>query len=273
MNVEIKDLSFSYHSHTVLKSISLQTNSKLTAIIGPNAAGKSTFIKCLAGILRPQGAILLDGTPIRQLKRAEISERISYLPQETGSRAILTVLEAVLLGRLNSLSWRVSDEDLTKAFAMLTELGIDGLASKPLNELSGGQLQMVSIAQALIRDPQLLLMDEPTNSLDLFHQLEMFERIREITDEKQLTTIMALHDLNHAARYADYVIVLNQGKIYDCGTPAMVFTEDMITTVYGVYAKVIIADDGIPQIFPLHAMPSRRDVRASRKTHPAAIRV
>lgn len=197
---------------------------------------------------------MLDGTPVQRLKRAELMEMIGYLPQDSGSRAVLTVFEAVLLGRLSCLSWRVSEEDLTMTLEVLEELGIDDLASRPLNELSGGQQQMVSIAQVLVRNPKMLLMDEPTNNLDLHHQLDIFDLIGEISLEKRLTTIMALHDLNHAARYADHIVVLNQGAIYDAGPPAAVFTADMIRAVYGVNAKVMIDDDGLPQITPIHAL-------------------
>jgi iron complex transport system ATP-binding protein len=266
VKLEVENLTFGYHAQHVLHEITMQAGPMLTAVIGPNAAGKSTLIKCLAGILRPKGNVILDGIPIHQLKREELVEMIGYLPQDGGSRAVLTVFEAVLLGRLSCLSWRVSEDDLTLTLEVLEELGIDDLASRPLNELSGGQQQMVSIAQVLVRNPQILLMDEPTNNLDLHHQLDMFDLIREISIEKRLTTIMALHDLNHAARYADHIVVLNQGAIYDAGPPAAVLTAEMIRTVYGVNAKVIIDGDGLPQITPINALNPRRSLR--KRFHP-----
>lgn len=258
MKLEVENLTFGYHAQDVLHGITMQAGPMLTAVIGPNAAGKSTLIKCLAGILRPRGNIILDGTPVQQLKRAELAEMIGYLPQDGGTRAVLTVFEVVLLGRLTSLSWRVSEDDLAMTLAVLEELGIDDLASRPLNELSGGQQQMVSIAQVLVRNPKILLMDEPTNNLDLHHQLDMFDLIREISLEKQLTTIMALHNLNHAARYADYIVVLNQGTLYDAGPPSAVLTAEMIRTVYQVNATVTIDGDGLPQITPINALNPRR---------------
>lgn len=265
MKLDVKNLTFGYHVQDVLHGITMQAGPMLTAVIGPNAAGKSTLFKCLAGILRPRGTIILDGTPIHQLKREELAKIIGYLPQDGGSRAVLTVFEAVLLGRLSCLSWRVSDDDLAMTLEVLEELGIDDLASRSLNELSGGQQQMVSIAQVLVRNPKILLMDEPTNNLDLHHQLDMFDLIRELSIEKRLTTIMALHDLNHAARYADYVVVLNQGAIYDAGPAAAVLTAEMIRTVYGVNAKVTIDGDGLPQITPINALNPKRVGRKRRK--------
>lgn len=261
MKLAVNNLTFGYHAQDVLHGITMQAGPMLTAVIGPNAAGKSTLIKCLAGILRPKGNVTLDGTPIQQLKREELVEMIGYLPQDSGSRAVLTVFEAVLLGRLSGLSWRVSEDDLARTLEALEELGIDDLASRPLNELSGGQQQMVSIAQVLVRNPKILLMDEPTNNLDLHHQLEMFDLIREISLEKQLTTIMALHDLNHAARYAEHIVVLNQGRIYAAGPPAAVLTAEMIRAVYGVNAKVTRDADGPPQITPINALNPGRTGR------------
>jgi iron complex transport system ATP-binding protein len=148
----------------------------------------------------------------------------------------------------------VSDDDLNSTFEVLKDLGIADLALRPLNELSGGQQQMVSIAQALVQRPEILLMDEPTNNLDLQHQLEMLALIKEMTVEKNLVTILALHDLNLAARYADHIVVLYQGQIYTSGDPASVLTAETIRTVYGVHARVSIDDDGIPLITPVNSV-------------------
>lgn len=263
MKLDVHSLSFHYNSHAVLQEISLHSGPMLTAIIGPNAAGKSTLLKCLAGMLHPQGAIMINDTPTSQFKKTELTALLSYLPQQSGNQAALTVLEAVLLGRLSALTWRVSEQDLTLALSFLEELGIDDLASHPLNELSGGQQQMVSIAQALVREPKILLMDEPTNNLDLHHQLELFDMIRDITILRQLTTIMALHDLNHAARYADRIIVLHQGQIYDAGSPADVLTAEMIRNVYRVCARVTHDENGVPFIFPMYSV-SRKHLTSQK---------
>lgn len=255
--IEARDLCFSYKSRNVLRDVSLQTDARLTAVIGPNAAGKTTFIKCLAGILRPSGAILIEGRPMVKWKKADLSEILGYLPQQTDGKALLTVFEAVLLGRLAKLSWRVDDRDLDIALNVLQELGLEHLASRPLNELSGGQQQMVSIAQALAKQPKILLMDEPTNSLDLHRQLEVFELITNLTRTKKLTSILALHDLNFAARFADLLIVLHDGRVHSVGTPEEVLTESLLLTVYGVEARVVYDETGLPQIIPIRAAHPR----------------
>lgn len=251
MIVEIRDLRFSYGRLQVLKNICMAAEPMVTAVIGPNAAGKSTLLKCIAGLLRARGDILLDGRDVKTFGRRDLVKLVSYLPQETNSRAVLTVFEAVLLGRMHMLSWTVGDEDLSTVLKALDDLKIGHLAKRTLGELSGGQKQMVSIAQSLVREPQLLIMDEPTNALDLRNQMELFELVRRIAHDKQITAIVAMHDLNLAARYAERIVVLKEGEVYSAGDPVSVLTEEMLTSVYGIEARVIVDEHGIPQVFPL----------------------
>jgi iron complex transport system ATP-binding protein len=251
VRIEIRDLRFSYGRFQVLKDICMEAGPMVTAVIGPNAAGKSTLLKCISGMLKAEGTILLDDRDMKTLDRHDLVKLLSYLPQETGSGAILTVFEAVLLGRMHTLSWRVSDDDLAIVFNVLDDLNISYLAKRGLDELSGGQKKMVSIAQALVREPWLLIMDEPTNALDLRNQMELFELIRMIVHNNQITAIVAMHDLNLAARYAERIVVLKEGEIYSAGDPASVLTEDMLASVYGVEARVTVDEQGIPQVIPL----------------------
>lgn len=259
MRLIVEDLRYSYGSRPVLKGIQIGQlwPGQVTAIIGPNAAGKSTLFKCLAGMLRGDGRILIDGLDCGQLKREEIARRVTYLPQENASNAALTVFEAVLLARQHSVSWRVSDDDLMIVSETLASLEIAELALRYLNELSGGQRQMVSIAQALVRDPSILLMDEPTNNLDLQRQLEVLELIRAITLERGITTLIALHDLNMAARYADYIIVVNDGRVYASGTANSILTPEMLRDIYGIHASVSLDSDGYPVVIPLASARQR----------------
>lgn len=255
MKIEIENLRFAYNSSDlVLRDIKMQAfPGEITALIGPNAAGKSTLLKCVAGILRPQGNILLDGRGMNKLRRSDIAKHVSYLPQENSSRAVLTVFEAVLVGRLQSLSWRVGAADLTGVLQALESLGIEELAPRFLNELSGGQKQIVSIAQALVREPKVLLLDEPASSLDLQHELETLDLIRHITGEKGITTVISLHALNLVARYADRVVILDDGEVYACGEPEHVITSEMIRSVYGVNA-IVRNDDGMLHINPVSSI-------------------
>jgi iron complex transport system ATP-binding protein len=252
----IRNLSFSYGKKPVLQDINLDCKPMLTAIIGPNATGKSTLLKCIAGLLKHRGSVMLNEV---RIDNGGAARQVSYLPQDNGSPIALTVLEAVLLGRHQYLSWRVGQEDLELAFGILEDLGIEELATRPLNQLSGGQQQMVSIAQSLVREPQVLLMDEPTSSLDLYRQLEIFNLIKEVTWERNIITLVALHDLNLAARYADRMVVMNRGTIYNAGEPDEILTKDMIKTVYGVQAEIYMDGDELPVVVPkVSTSPARR---------------
>jgi len=248
MSLHLKDLSFSYKKERVLNRIQLDLEPMLTAIIGPNGAGKSTLIKCIAGILPPEGVLSFRGQVVDRQYRSGYARQLSYLPQVSSHTANITVLEAVLLGRLHSLTLRVDDESLEAAWQTLTELDIKELADKHLNELSGGQQQLVFLAQALVKDPAILLLDEPLNSLDIHHQLEMLNLVRALTKARKVITLMALHDLNFAARYADRIIVIHRGVLHSWGKPADTLTAEMIRDVYRVEAEVTIDKNDIPRM-------------------------
>ena len=211
MRLSAKDVRFSYGSAEVLKGVTVDhaAPGQITATIGPNAAGKTTFFKCIAGLLKPNGVIELDGKDLRDCSREEVTRRVTYLPQESPVNAVLTVFEAVLLARKHTLSWRVTDEDLQSVTGVLEDLDIEDLSTRFLNELSGGQKQLVSIAQALVREPDVLLLDEPTSSLDLQRQLEVLDLVRRVTRERNIVTLISVHDLNLAARYADGFVVMS----------------------------------------------------------------
>lgn len=257
MSVQVEGLCFSYGSRPVLRNVDLDDlrPGQVTATIGPNAAGKSTLFKCLAGLLRGDGTIRVDGRPLAAFQsQAEYSRLVSYLPQEYPSTAALTVFEAVLLARQQSASWLVADADLARVSTVLAQLGLQELARRYLNELSGGQRQLVAVAQALAREPRVLLLDEPTSSLDLQHQLDLLGLVRTIAQERQMTVLIALHDLNLAARYANRLIVLSGGRVYAAGPPDAVLTERMLRQVYGVEARVSLDTDGVPQVTPLRSI-------------------
>lgn len=149
---------------------------------------------------------------LRSLSKETISERVAYLPQENSTGTALTVFEALLLTCKNDMSWRLSGEDLEVAASALRDLEIEHISLKYLNELSGGQKQMVSIAQVLVRRPRLPLLDEPTSSLDLHHQLDVITLLLRIAAEREIITIVSLHDLNLAARFADNIWYCTTGE-------------------------------------------------------------
>jgi len=263
VKLAIDKLKFAYNggihgSIPVLRDVSLEAlPGEVTILIGANGSGKSTLLKCVAGLLRPEGTIRLNGAIRSEPGNDKIGPQIGYLPQDNASRAVLTVFEAVLLGRIQSLSWRVEREDLILAHTVLEELGMEKLASRFLGELSGGQKQMVWIAQALVRQPKILLLDEPLSGLDLRHALEILDLIQAITRQRGITTVISLHDLNLVARYADKVVVLAGGRSQVFGEPAAVLTSETLGDVYGVRCKVT-TDDGVLQITPLGSLRSLR---------------
>ncbi len=251
VKVEVEDVSFGYGSNYVLKDVSMiALPGEITAVIGPNGAGKTTLLKLIANVIKPKsGRIRFNGVDTTEMNRDEIVKIISYLPQENVIPGILTVYEVVLLGRIPYLSWRVDRRDLEITERILSDLGLEKYAKRFANQLSGGERQMVLIAQALVREPKVLLLDEPVSNLDIRNQLEILDLIRAITKQKRITTILILHDLNLAARYADKLVVLNSGRVYACGKPEEVLTPDMLTAVYGVEARVYI--DEFIQIVPV----------------------
>ena len=250
MAITINSLTFHYGTTPVLKGVTMAASEgEITAIIGPNAAGKSTLLKCIAGVLKSGGNIYLNGTVLEYSRTREASRSIGYLPQERIHHPVLTVFEVVLLGRLHSLSWRVDNETLELVMQVLEEIGIGHLAAKNFDDLSGGEKQLVTIAQVLIQAPSVILMDEPIGGLDLQHQVEILDILQEVTRARGIITIVVLHDLSMAARYCANLIVMDRGNVHSSGKPAEVLTPDMLRQIYHINARVINTN-GIIQVIP-----------------------
>jgi iron complex transport system ATP-binding protein len=256
VTLDVQQLSIAYRTTPVLHEVALGVRPGVTAILGPNAAGKSTLLRCLAGLLAPaSGAALLDGRDLRRLDRDAHGRAISYLPQQTATRAVLTVFETVLLGHLQRLGWHVEAADAAAVQALLEEFELAAAADRWIDELSGGQQQMAFIAQALAREPSVLLLDEPSASLDLRHQFDLCDRIRELTRVRGLCTVLSMHDVNLAARLADTIHVLVAGRMVRSGTPAEVLTEETTASVYRVAAHVTRDAAGRVLVTPLGPLP------------------
>lgn len=257
--LNVKDLSFSYDRKKsglqVFKNLSAEFEPGLNAILGPNGAGKSTLLKSIFGLLKYEGAIFCGGENLAGMKTNDKTKLMSYLPQMDTDNSMLTVLEMILLGRLPELKSRVADEDLKIVMETMEVLNISSLASRSVGELSGGQRKLVYIAQTLVREPKVILMDEPLNSLDLQRQLELCELLLRIVAEKGISVIVVLHDINLAARFAERVVILGpDGSFYSAGKPAEVITEKMLREVYGVVASVNIDGNGIPTVSPVSSL-------------------
>jgi iron complex transport system ATP-binding protein len=257
MSVRVSGFTFGYGSTPVLKGVSLAAArpGEVVGLVGPNAAGKSTLLKCIAGLLKAKGRIWFNDQEVTSSEHWRTLRRhVTYLPQEYASTAAITVFEAVLIARQQTASWRVGDDDVAMVAGILEELRLEPLSLRYLSELSGGQRQMVAVAQSLARNPRVLLLDEPTSSLDLQRQLELLLLVRTLAAEREMTVFIALHDLNLAARFVDRLAILHQGTSYAEGTPSDVLTEMMLWQVYGIEARVVQDEEGYPHITPLRSI-------------------
>ncbi|MDI6917372.1 MAG: ABC transporter ATP-binding protein [Thermoplasmatales archaeon] len=241
VKIRVENVSFSYDSVKVLKDITFEVDNEILGIIGPNGSGKTTLLKCISSILKPRtGTIMLDNNELFTLNRKEIARSIGVVPQTASITFPLTVIDIVLMGR-NPHKKRLefeTEKDIRIAENSLKATGIRHLANRLITELSGGELQKVIVARALAQEPKILLLDEPTAHLDINHQLEILEFIRNLNTEEKITVISVFHDLNLAARFCDKLILLNQGKIYSIGNIDEVLIAENIRNVYNVNVNI-----------------------------------
>ena len=252
MRLKVNKIEFAYNSTPVLENISMELDrSEVLGIVGPNGTGKSTLIRCIDHILKPrQGSILLDEDDITKMKRMEIAKKMGYVPQSTTRVFPASVIDTVLMGRRPHLGWKSSEEDMDKVLEILELLGIVEFAMRDFNEISGGQQQKVLIARALAQEADILLLDEPTSNLDIRHQLEVMEILKDVVRKNGISAVMAIHDLNLASRYTDRILMMSGGRIFAAGDPASVLTVENIKCAYGV--EVLVKSDGErPYIIPI----------------------
>ncbi|WP_292368061.1 ABC transporter ATP-binding protein [Methanoregula sp. UBA64] len=252
IKLAINHLWFSYDSHEVLRDFCLDIgDGRIVSIVGPNGSGKSTLIKCIDRLLVPSsGEILVDRSDVMKMSRIELAQNIAYVPQNSLRVFPNSVFDVVLMGRRPYLGWRGGTRDEQVVWEMLQLLGLEDLAMSSFTELSGGQQQKVLIARALAQETGVILLDEPTSNLDIWHQIDVMDLLRNLVKQRDLTAIVAIHDLNMAARYSDTIVMMKKGKIVATGTPDTVMTAENLETVYSIRASVKIADE-IPFIIPL----------------------
>jgi len=255
VKITIKDLSFSYGSRRILEDLNVVVgDSEVLSLVGPNGSGKTTLIKCIDRILKPKGTVLLNGgVDLQSLSRQEVAKFIGYVPQSTTSSLTTTVFDTVLMGRRPHMGWRVTEEDIDRVVEMMKLLAVEEFALKDFSELSGGQKQRVLIARALAQEPQVLLLDEPTSNLDVKHQLEALDTVRSIVKKTNISAVMAIHDLNLAARYSDTLVMLKEGKVHAIGDPLTLLTKENIRTIFGVEAEVM-RDLDRPYVVPIRSL-------------------
>lgn len=251
MSLAIRNLSAGYGGRRVIDDLTLPEigAGRFVALVGPNAAGKTTLLRALSGLLPATGQMSLSGRDMLKVAPVERSRYLAYMPQTLPGRVGLSVLECVMsVLRASPFGDAASShESTTRALAILDRLGIADLALRPFDQLSGGQRQLASLAQALVKEPQLLLLDEPTSALDLRHQVDVMKAIRGFT-ARGIVAIAVLHDLAVAARWADDIFVLDNGKLHSSGVPSEVITADMLAAVYSVKASVDRSPDGAVRI-------------------------
>ena len=250
MPLSIEHVSFGYHwsrdgsGPFSLRDVSTTVaRGSLTGLLGPNGCGKTTLLKLIAGVLRPdQGAIALDGRSIDQISRRELARHFALVPQETHPAFDYSVLEMVLMGRHPHLGafQLEGPEDLVIARSCLSATGTEHLANRPFMTLSGGEKQRVVIAGALAQEPEILLLDEPTASLDLAYQLEVASLLTRLNRDHEVTMVLATHDLNLAASVCDRLVLVRSGQILAQGPAREVLTGAMIQELYDVEADVLV---------------------------------
>ncbi len=253
MKLTINKLSFNYASTPILKDIELAVGlGEMLSIVGPNGSGKSTLLKCINRILKTkENTILVDDQDTCKMNLKQLAMLIGYVPQSSASTFPFTVFDVVMMGRKPYIHWNVGERDNEIVAQMLDFLGINHLAMRHFNELSGGEQQKVIIARALAQQPKLMLLDEPTSSLDIKHQLEILCILRGLAQSGERSIIVSMHDLNLASRFSDQMLMLKKGCVYAVGTPEAVLTEANIETVYGVKVQVSTSVIGKPQITPI----------------------
>lgn len=247
VNIRLSNLHLSYGQRHVLDGVSLGPLERgtVTGLLGPNGAGKSTLIKAIAGLKTPTSGEVIISDDDGHVSGAQLRDVVGYLPQDVLATASLTVLESVLTSARSR-----SKATVERAAHVLERVGIAHIAHRFISQLSGGQRQLVALAQMVVRDPQVLLLDEPTSALDLHNQIEVLRLVRRAVDSGHRMAIVALHDLNLAACYCDRLVLLHEGGVHAEGSPSEVLTPDVLERVYGFRARVL-SDDGIPVVRPV----------------------
>ena len=263
-SIQAARVSAGYRGHEVSRrlSLSIERGSR-TALVGPNGSGKSTILKTLARLIKPlSGSVYLNGQDIGRLPTRKVARRMAILPQVHEVPPELTVLELVSQGRFPHVGTlrmlRQTDDEAVQEAIRLTRL--EHLMDRPVDTLSGGEHQRAWMALALAQQTDLLLLDEPTTFLDVRHQLDLLGLVSRLNTDHGVTVVMVLHDLNHAARFADRMIAVLEGDVVADGPPAEVLTPGLLRECFGVEASVMQDPrTGAPMCIPHTTIPSGDD--------------
>ena len=237
------NLTLGYQRQTIIDDLHLELpRGQVSVLIGSNGCGKSTLLKAFARLLQPRsGSVVLNGADIQRKSTAAVARELAILPQMPVPPEGISVRQLVALGRYPYQSWmqQWSSEDEAVVARALSRTGLDALAERPVDALSGGQRQRAWIAMTLAQETDLVLLDEPTTFLDLAHQIEVLDLLRELNRQEGKTIVMVLHDLNLACRYADHMVAVHQRTAYAQGKPADILSEELVKTVFDLNCRII----------------------------------
>ncbi|MBZ0284041.1 MAG: ABC transporter ATP-binding protein [Anaerolineae bacterium] len=259
-------LVLAYDNACIIEDLSLTIPSgQITALVGPNGCGKSTLLRGFSRLLKPRGGnVVLSGQDIWSLPTKELAKRLGILPQGPVTPEGLTVHELVSQGRYPHQSWlqQWSAEDEYATLEALEITGVAEFADRPVDTLSGGQRQRAWIAMTLAQDSEVILLDEPTTFLDMAYQIEVLDLLHDLNVGRGKTIVMVLHDLNHACRYADFLVAVRDGQIAAYGAPQDVVTESVVQMVFGIDCRIIPDPiTGTPLVVPIgRTQKPKRDV-------------
>ncbi|RLF19745.1 MAG: ABC transporter ATP-binding protein, partial [Thermoprotei archaeon] len=239
--VVLKDVYFSYEDGFELRGISLKVHAgEVCAILGPNGSGKTTLLRCIYKLLRPfKGCIYVDGRDVLSLKTRELARLVGGVPQEHHPVFPYRAIDMVVMGRTPYLSLfsAPSHKDYEDAYELMKRLGIAHLAERPYTQLSGGERKLVLIARALMQNPRVLLLDEPTSHLDIKNKILVLRAVRRLCKDRKVAVLMTTHDPNEAMAYSDKIVLMNKGEVVFIGGPEDLSSE-LLSKVYDVPLKV-----------------------------------
>ena len=240
--LQAESISIRYEKQTIVNNFTFSAKKgEIVSIIGPNGSGKSTLLKAVSKFIPYYaGSVTLEGNDLRLMRPKEVARTMCMLSQKNQAPDDMTVIDLVSYGRHPHKKWfeKINDDDMKIVDWALERTHLTQYRERTVSSLSGGESQRAWIAMALAQQPKIFLLDEPTTYLDISHQHEVLELVRELNRDMRMTVIMVLHDLNQAARYSDQIIVIQDGERVMCGSPSCVMTTDMIRNVYRMDAEV-----------------------------------
>lgn len=255
IRIRIENLGFKYRTRQIFSEINEAIDDiEVCCLLGPNGAGKSTLLKCINGINTPcEGRITVNDEDVQSMSLKKRASIFGYVPQFFDARSGLNVLETVISGRMAIMQGKATQRDIEAAEKILTDMRLSQFALRPMNQLSGGERQRVLIARALAQEPKVMLLDEPTNNLDIHCQLETMALIEKLSKERGITVIAVIHDINSVMRFADRVLLMNNGKIVASGTPREVISEENVADAFRIRATFRDVQ-GVPIMVPLESV-------------------